>query len=173
MIFKTTLTQFGKMLHNLSGMLSKAKAHAEVKKFEPSVLLHSRLAPDQFPLIMQLQIACDNVKLGAARLAGKEAPTHADDETTFEQIQARIGEVVAYLNTLSEADFVGAELREISQPRWKGKTLNGLQYLEEYVVPNVYFHITTAYAILRHNGVDIGKRDFLGELPYKLPQDPA
>lgn len=173
MIFRTTATQLSKMLQNLSVILDKAKAHADAKKFDQSVLLNSRLAPDQFPLIMQLQISCDNVKLGAARLTGKDAPIHADDETTIEQIQARIAEVVAYVNGLSEADYAGAEEREISQPRWKGKSLNGLQYLQQYVIPNVYFHITTAYAILRHNGVDVGKRDYLGELPYKQPKEPS
>ncbi|MEN9581683.1 MAG: hypothetical protein RJA70_4692 [Pseudomonadota bacterium] len=169
MIFKTTLTQFTKMLQNLSAILTKAQAQAELKKYSPSVLLNARLAPDQFPLVMQLQIACDNVKLGAARLVGKEAPTHADDETTIEQVQARIQDVVAFINSLSDADFQGAEERVISQPRWKGKSLNGLQYLQEYVIPNVYFHVTTAYAILRHNGVEVGKQDYLGKLPFKEP----
>jgi hypothetical protein len=131
--------------------------------------LQARLAPDQFNLIRQAQIACDTAKLGAARLADKEqdAPSHPDTEQDLAEIKTRIQSVIAYLGTFSEADFAGAAERRISQPRWNGKSLSGEEFLLQHAIPNLYFHVTTLYAILRHNGVDLGKKDFLGELPFK------
>lgn len=167
MIYETTVPQFSKMLRNLSAILSKAAAHAENKKYDFSVLLNSRLAPDQFNLIKQIQIATDSAKLCASRLTGKEAPKHEDNETTWPELKKRIDEVVTYLGTFSEKDFAGADLKKITQPRWEGKWLTGKDFVLHHATPNVYFHITTAYSILRHNGVDIGKKDYLGELPYK------
>jgi hypothetical protein len=169
MIYHTVITQFSKTLGNLSSMLDKAALFAQEKKFEIEVLLQSRLAPDQFNLIRQIQVACDTAKLGAARLAGKEeqAPSHPDTEQTLAEVKARIASVMAYLGSYSAADFAGAAERRITQPRWKGKSLSGEEFLIQHAVPNLYFHTTTAYAILRHNGVDIGKKDFLGELPYR------
>ncbi|MCX6119139.1 MAG: DUF1993 domain-containing protein [Proteobacteria bacterium] len=167
MLYEITLPQFKKTLLNLSKILDKANAHAQVKKFDFTVLLNARLAPDQFPLVRQIQIACDTAKLGAARLSGKDAPTHDDQEKTFEDVQKRIKETINYLETISAKDFAQSETKRITQPRWEGKYLTGFDYVNEHVLPNLYFHVTTAYSILRHNGVDIGKKDYLGELPFK------
>ena len=167
MLFEMTVPQFTKTLHNLSNMLGKASTLAETKKFEIDVLLNARLAPDQFNFIRQVQIACDTAKLCGARLTGKDAPTHADTEKTLSEVKARIDSTIQYLNSLSVQDYVGAEAKHITQPRWEGKYLTGHDYVVHHAVPNFYFHITTAYSILRHNGVDIGKKDYLGEIPYK------
>lgn len=167
MLYAITVTQYCKALDNLSACLDKAAAYAESKKFDVEVLLNSRLAPDQFNLIRQIQIACDTAKFGAARLCGKEAPSHPDTEKTLPELQARIKTVQSYLNSFTEADFAGAEERHVSQPRWEGKYLTGLEFAIQHSIPNLYFHITTAYSILRHNGVDVGKKDFLGAMPYK------
>lgn len=170
MFYDITVVQFSKMLQNLSAILNKGASFAETKKVDVAVLLNARLAPDQFHLIRQVQIACDTAKLGAARLTGKtdSAPKHADDETTLAQLQQRISDTVAYLASFTEADFSQAATQKISQPRWEGKYLTGYEFLIQHVIPNLYFHISTAYAILRHNGVDVGKKDYLGAMPYKV-----
>jgi hypothetical protein len=168
MFFEMTVPQFIKMLSNLSLFLDKAALFADQKKFDPEVLLNSRLAPDQFNLIRQVQIACDSAKLSVSRLTGKDAPVHSDNEKTIAELKMRINDVINYLSTFKSEDFQDAAERKISQPRWEGKYLSGNEYLIQYALPNVYFHITTAYAILRNNGVDLGKKDFLGELSYKL-----
>lgn len=169
MIHQIVVPQFSKMLRNLLAILDEAAAYAQTKNFEFEVLLHSRLAPDQFNLTRQIQIACDSAKMAAARLAGKadDAPSHADTETTLPELKARIESVIGYLNSFSKADFADAAERSITQPRWKGKTLTGAEFLIEHALPNLYFHVTTAYSILRHNGVPIGKKNYLGALPYK------
>jgi len=169
MLYDLTVVQFSKMLSNLSAILDKGAAFAEGKKIDMAVLLNSRLAPDQFHLIRQIQIACDTAKLGVARLTGKveSAPVHPDTETTLAELQARIKSVQDYLAGFSVADFSGAETRTVSQPRWEGKYLTGLEFAIQHAIPNIYFHVTTAYAILRHNGVDLGKKDYLGPMPYK------
>jgi len=167
MLFAITVTQYRKTLDNLAACLDKAVQYAELKKFDVEVLLNSRLAPDQFNLIRQVQIACDTAKFGAARLCGKEAPSHPDTEKTLPELQARIKTVQSYLASFTEADFAGAEDRHISQPRWEGKYLTGMEFAIQHSIPNLFFHVTTAYAILRHNGVDVGKKDFLGAMPYK------
>lgn len=169
MFYDMTVVQFSKMLQNLTAILNKGEAFAQSKKIDVAVLLNSRLAPDQFNLIRQVQIACDTAKLGVARLTGKtdSAPKHADDETTLEQLQQRIADTVAYLATFSEADFNQAATQHVTQPRWEGKYLTGTDALIQHIIPNLYFHVNAAYAILRHNGVDIGKRDYLGVMPYK------
>lgn len=167
MLYDISVIQFSKMLKNLDHILDKSAQYAESKKIDMDVLLNSRLAPDQFNLIRQVQIACDTAKLGAARLAGKEAPVHEDKEKTLPELKARINDVVTYLGTFSATDFAGAHERKISQPRWEGKYLTGTEYAIQHAMPNIYFHITTAYSILRHNGVDVGKKDYLGEMPYK------
>ena len=169
MLYAITVTQFQKTLDNLSSFLDKAAQYAEVKKIDVDVLLNSRLAPDQFNLIRQIQIACDTAKFAAARLTGKEAPNHPDTEKTLAELQARIKTVQDYLATFKPEDFKGAEERHISQPRWEGKYLTGLEYGIQHAIPNLFFHVTTAYSILRHNGVDVGKKDFLGVMPYKQP----
>ena len=167
MMYEQIIPQYSKMLKNLSAIMGKAAAHAETKKFEMSVLLNSRLAPDQFNLIRQIQIATDSAKLCASRMSGKDAPKHDDNETTWPELKKRIDDVVSYLGTFTAKDFEGAEGKKISQPRWEGKWLTGFDYVLHHATPNVYFHVTTAYSILRHNGVDIGKKDYLGEMPYK------
>lgn len=169
MFYDLTVVQFSKMLQNLSAILSKGASFAESKKIDVVVLLNARLAPDQFPLIRQIQIACDTAKLGVARLTGKtdSAPKHADDETTLADLQQRIADTVAYLASFTAEDFSNAATQKITQPRWEGKYLTGHEFLIQHVIPNLYFHITTAYAILRHNGVDVGKKAYLGAMPYK------
>ena len=167
MLYDITVTQYSKMLDNLSRILDKAAQYAEAKKFNIDVLLNSRLAPDQFNLIRQVQITCDTAKFGAARICGKEAPSHPDTETTLAELQARIKTVQDYLASFKPEDFVDAEARHVSQPRWEGKYLTGIEFVIQHSLPNIYFHITTAYSILRHNGVDVGKKDFLGSMPLK------
>lgn len=167
MLFAMTVTQYSKTLDNLAAFLDKAEQYAAAKKFDVEVLLNSRLAPDQFNLIRQVQIACDTAKFGAARLCGKEAPNHPDTEKTLPELKARIQTVQSYLATYSTADFVGAEDRHVSQPRWEGKYVTGLEFALQHSIPNLYFHVTTVYSILRNNGVDVGKKDFLGAMPYK------
>jgi uncharacterized protein len=167
MMYEIVVPQFTKMLQNLSAILKKGGQHAETKKFDVEVLLNSRLAPDQFNLTRQIQIACDSAKLCGARLTGKDAPVNDDKEKTLPELLGRIQQTVSFLHTLSVDDFNGAEDRKISQPRWEGKWLTGNEYLLQHAIPNVYFHVTTAYSILRHNGVDVGKKDYLGEMPYK------
>jgi hypothetical protein len=167
MLYEMTVPQAKKMLHNLLHILDKGAAYADAKKIDSSILLNSRLAPDQFNLIRQVQIACDTAKLGIARLAGKEAPSHDDKEQTLADLKARIDSTLSFLGTFSAKDFAGAEEKRISTPRWEDKTLSGLDYTIHHILPNMYFHITTAYAILRHNGVEVGKKDYLGELPFK------
>jgi uncharacterized protein len=162
-----TINQFTKMLQNLSQCLDKAAAYCSAKKIEPEVLLSSRLAPDQFHLLRQIQVACDTAKTGVARLTGKEAPAHEDNEVTLADAKARIEKVVAYLQTYSAKDFAGADERRVSQPRWAGKYLTGHEFAVQHMIPNFYFHVTTAYAILRANGVDLGKKDYLGAMPFK------
>jgi hypothetical protein len=166
MIYELTVTQFTKMLQNLDAILDKAAAHADVKKFDVNVLMSARLAPDQFEFVRQVQTACDTAKLGAARLTGKDAPVHEDKEKTFPELRTRVRETIAFLKTLKESDYVNAGTQRITQPRWQGKWLTGHEYVVHHVIPNFYFHFTTAYAILRHNGVDVGKKDYLGAMPY-------
>ena len=126
------------------------------------MFLGIRLAPDQFAFARQVQITCDTAKLAASRLTGKEAPTHADTEKTLDELRARVRSVIAYLDGFSAKDFEGAATRSVTQPRWEGKTMSGGDYFLEHAVPNFYFHLTHVYAILRHNGVSVGKRDYLG-----------
>jgi hypothetical protein len=169
MYYDLTIVQFTKMLGNLREILNKAAAHAEAKKFDVNVLLNSRLAPDQFNFTRQIQITCDTAKLGVARLTGKTdtVPVHADTETSLAELQARIQSVQDYLARFSTADFANSDSIKVTNPRWDGKHLLGHEFLIQHVIPNFYFHFTTAYAILRHNGVDIGKKDYLGAMPYK------
>lgn len=167
MLYDVTVLQFTKMLKNLIVILDKGAQFAESKKIDMDVLLTSRLAPDQFNLTRQIQIACDTAKLASARLAGIEAPVHEDKEKTLPELKARINDVINFLGTIKAEDFQGAHERKISQPRWEGKYLSGAEYAAQHALPNIYFHITTAYSILRNNGVDVGKKDYLGEMPYK------
>ena len=158
------IPQFSKMLKNLDAWLVKATEHAKTKKFEVDVLANARLAPDQYTLVKQVQAACDSAKFAAARLAGKEAPKHPDTEQTMDELRARVATCKAYVETITKADFAGAADRAIALPFLEGKTILGTDYVNEMVLPNFYFHLTTAYAILRHNGVALGKMDFIGSL---------
>jgi uncharacterized protein len=167
MLYDQTVPPFTKTLGSLLSILDKAAAHADAKKFDVGVLLTSRLAPDQFHLIKQVQIVCDTAKLCTSRLTGKDAPVHEDKEQTLSDVKKRIQDVMTYLRSFSAKDFNEAASRTITQPRWEGKTLTATDYVLHHAVPNFYFHVTTAYAILRHNGVDIGKKDYLGELPFQ------
>lgn len=167
MLYDITVPQFTKMLHNLSLILDKADAFSKEKKFEVDVLLNDRLAPNMFNFTRQVQIACDTAKLCVARLSGKEAPVHNDSEKTLEELKTRIQQTISFMETVSAKDFEGAETKHITQPRWEGKYLTGKEYAIQHALPNIYFHVTTAYAILRHNGVEVGKKDYLGEMPYK------
>jgi hypothetical protein len=151
------------MLGNLSKWLDKAVAHAASRKFDPETLLMARLAPDMLPLLSQVQIACDSAKFGVARLAGVDAPTFDDSETTLAALQQRIGATVAYIKSVPREQVDGSEARLVTVPRRGGEPMQftGEQYLLHFALPNFFFHVTTAYALLRHNGVDLGKSDFL------------
>lgn len=163
-LYSSSVPQISKMLQNLDRWLTKAEEHAKAKSFDAAVLLSSRLAPDQYPLTRQVQAACDAGKFAAARLSGKAPPAHPDTEATMEELHARVRAVVEYLGTFSEADFEGAEARIVGLPFAPGKGMKGDDYLTEMALPNFYFHITHAYAILRHNGVPLGKIDFIGSI---------
>lgn len=169
MLYEHLLPQFIKMLGNLNNVLDRAAAFADAKRIDFDVLLRSRLAPDQFDLRRQIQITCDSVKVGVARLAGKEkeAPIHNDTEQSLNELRERIQSVITYLKTFKAQDFANLKTIKISQPRWEGRHLLGEEFLTQHMMPNFYFHFTTAYSILRHNGVEIGKKDYLGPLPYK------
>ena len=168
-MYSTIFRQMKKQLVQVDGWLEMAAAFATSKSFDPSTFLTLRLAPDQFALARQVQVTCDTAKLGAARLSGKEAPKHEDNEKTLDELRARVKWTAAFLDGIADKDFEGAATRVVSQPRWEGKTMTGADYFVEHVVPNFYFHLTTTYAILRHNGVSVGKRDYLGPLSLRSP----
>jgi uncharacterized protein len=152
-----------RMLGNLSAILDKGAAFAEKKQVEQTVLTSARLAPDMFTLARQVQIACDITKGGAARLSGTDVPKHEDTETTFAELKARIDKTLAFIKSVPADKFKGSEEREITlQTRRGDLKFNGLSYLRDFVLPNMYFHITTTYDILRHNGVELGKSDYIG-----------
>src|SRR5262249_55023956 len=149
--------------NNLSAILDKAAAYAQAKKVEPMVLLHSRLFPDMFAFTRQVQLACDFTKNTVARLVGQEPPKFDDVETTIEQLKARIARTIEFVQGFKPTQFEGAETREISiKLRDSTQTFTGQVYLAHFALPNFFFHATTAYNILRHCGVDLGKRDFIG-----------
>jgi hypothetical protein len=164
-----TFHQMKKQLGQLDKWLDSAAAFAQKKSFDPNLFLGFRLAPDQFAFARQVQSACDTLKLAAARLSGKEAPVHPDTEQTLDELHARVRSVIAYLDGFSAKDFEGAATRVITQPRWEGKVMTGADYFLEHALPNFYFHLTHSFAILRHNGVEIGKRDYLGALTQRTP----
>jgi hypothetical protein len=163
LIFSSVL-ECKKMLTNLETWLEKGVAHAGARSFDPNVLLTLRLAPDQYPFVQQVQAACDSAKLLAARLSGKTAPKHPDTEQTVDEVRARIRTSTSYLDSFKAADFDGAESRPVELPFLEGKVIEGSDYLLEWGLPNVFFHVTTAYAILRHNGVPLGKFDYIGSV---------
>ena len=162
-MYQASVPVFIQGLTGLGGVIDKAAAHAAERKIDPAALLQARLYPDMFPFARQVQIATDFAKGGAARLAGVEFPAYEDSETSFEELKARVDKTIAFLRTLDAAQIDGSEERDISLVR-RGETsiVKGQAYLLEQAMPNFYFHITIAYAIQRHNGVDVGKRIFLG-----------
>ena len=168
-MYTQTFTQFKKQLGQLDKWLNTTSEHAKSRNFDPDVFPTLRLAPDQFPLTRQVQICCDTVKLAVAYLTGQPAQPQEDNETTLEQLQARVRSIIALLDGLKSQDLEGAATRSVSQPRWKGEWMTGEDYFIQHAVPNFYFHLTTAYAILRHNGVSIGKRDYLGTQTKRPP----
>jgi hypothetical protein len=159
-----TVDLFANSLTSLAALLEKGLAHAIARKFDPSVLFNARLAPDMFPLSRQVQLACDLAKNSVARIAAVEPPRFEDNEKTIEDLRARIARTVDYLKGVPASAFEGAEDRDLKVPAGPDKFLDfkGLDFVQRWAIPNVFFHITAAYAILRHNGVEIGKRDFLG-----------
>jgi len=163
-LYDASIPVFLRGFGQLSAILDKAVAHAEAKKIDPSVFINARLAPDMYTLAGQIQTASDAAKFAGARLAGVEAPSFPDSETTFDELQQRIAKTVAFLNGIDPSAIVGQEGRAIVLKRQTGDIhLTGASYLQGLALPNFYFHIVTAYDILRHNGVEIGKSDFLGK----------
>jgi hypothetical protein len=162
-MYQASVPVFIRMLRNLKAILEKGAAHAEAKKFDASVLVNGRLAPDMFALARQVQIAADNAKGCAARLSDTEIPKFDDTETTIPELLARIDKTIAFLKTFKPEQIDGSEDKAITLKSPRGDfNFTGLNYLLHFALPNVYFHITTAYNILRHNGVDVGKMDFIG-----------
>ena len=162
-MYQASAPRFANTLQNLAAILDKAQAHAAARKIDEQVLTSSRLYPDMFALARQVQIACDTAKGAVARLAGVEIPAHEDTERSFDELKARIAKTLAFIATLKPAQIDGTEDREIVL-KIQGKELpyRGMQYLLGRAWPNFYFHVTTAYNILRHNGVELGKGDFIG-----------
>lgn len=164
-MYRLSIEPLLRALNSLSAILQKGLAHAEARKIDPAVLSGARLFPDMLPLARQVHIVSDIAKACGARLAGMEPPRYEDVEFTFPELQVRIAKTVAFLNTLSPSQIDGSGEREISfKSGGQPLKMSGLDYLLKYVLPNVYFHVTTAYAILRHNGVELGKADYLGRL---------
>jgi len=162
-MYDASVPVFKHMLGSLSTIVRKAAEHAANKKIDPAALMNARLFPDMFALARQVQIASDLAKGGAARLAGVEIPKFEDDETSFDQLLARIAKTIAFLDSIAARQFEGSEQREIVlQLHETQMEFNGRDYLLNWVLPNFYFHVTTTYNLLRHNGVELGKRDFLG-----------
>jgi hypothetical protein len=162
------VSEMRKLLGQLDSWLDKAAAHATAKKFDVNAfVLNTRLAPDMLPLAFQIRSACDHAKWAASRCAGKDAPSHADTEATVDELKKRIASVREYLGTFTAKDFEGAADRRITTPRWEGRSMSGSEYFVEYGQTNFFFHLTTAYAILRHSGVEIGKRDYIGTTSLK------
>jgi hypothetical protein len=163
LMYSMSVPVFVKTLGSLSVILDKAGAHAEAKKIDPSVLLGARLFPDMFPLTKQVQVACDFAKGSVARLAGQEPPKYDDNEASIADLKARIARTVEYIEGYTESQFANSEAREVTlKIRDKELVYKGLPYLAHIALPNFFFHATTAYDILRHNGVELGKRDFIG-----------
>src|SRR4051812_15446478 len=162
-MYQASTPRFANLLRNLSVLLDKAEAHCAAKKIDPAALTTYRLFPDMFPLARQVQIACDSAKGAVARLAGVEIPKHEDTEQTFAELKGRIGKTVDFVLSLPANQIDGSEEREVLiKLRGQDVKFTGLQYLLGFAYPNFYFHVTTAYNILRHNGVEIGKRDYIG-----------
>lgn len=163
-MYQASIPVFTCMLHNLVAIMEKAAAHCEAKKIDPAVLINYRLYPDMFALAKQVQVAADHAKNGAARLAGVDAPEFENTEKTFSELIERVKKTIAYLETFKPEQIDGSEDKEITIKRGETSvSYRGQDYLLNRALPNFYFHITTAYDILRHNGVELGKRDYLGK----------
>lgn len=163
-MYQASVPRFVNILGNLSGILDKAQTHVDAKKIDATVLTGYRLFPDMLPMSTQVQIACDTAKGVVARLAGVEIPAYEDNEKTLADLKARIAKTIAFIKTMTPAQIDGTEDKEIITKRGDKETrYTGMQFLLGHAVPNFYFHVTTTYNILRHNGVEIGKRDFLGQ----------
>ena len=160
------IQQCAQSVENLQACLNKAEQYAAGKRFDVDVLLVSRLAPDQHNLIYQIQSACDYVKNAAAKLSGQPSPTHEDAEKTIHELRERIRKTIAFVEGVKEKQYEGGSERIVGVSWAPGKTLTGRDYLLQIAIPNVFFHITTAYSILRHNGVDVGKMDYLGKIDW-------
>ena len=162
--YDVSVPAFAQTLGGLQGILTKAEAHCEAKKIAPEVLLGARLYPDMLPLSRQVQLACDFAMKGCARLTHSEVPSTPDTEKTFGELKARLTKAIDYVKAFKPAQFEGADVKDVSFPAGPNNTmtLKGQQFLTGYAFPNFYFHAATAHGILRHNGVEIGKRDFLG-----------
>lgn len=165
-MYYQSISQCTQMLKNLETWLDKAEEYARAKTFDVGVLMTGRLAPDMQPFIYQVQSACDYVKAEAAWLSGQTPPKHEDNEQTIDEVRGRIRKTVAFAESVTEAQYAGAAERRVSLSWAPGKVLGGEDYLLQMAIPNVYFHLVMAYAILRHNGVDIGKMDFLGPIRW-------
>lgn len=164
-MYTASVPVYAHTLANLERILDKAEVHAAAKKFDAAVLLGMRLAPDMLPLSKQVQIACDAAKLSVARLAGVEAPKFDDNEASIADLKTRVRKTLEFLKTVPAEKIDGSEKREITVPRRDGDMkIEGETYLKHYALPNFFFHVTTTYALLRHNGVDLGKADYLGAL---------
>jgi hypothetical protein len=162
-MYQTSVPVYTFMLTNLAAVLEKAAAHAEAKKIDPTVFINARLYPDMFPLVRQVQVAADNAKGAVARLAGLEPPRYEDNEKSFPELRERIQKTTNYFKTLKPEQIDGSEERTITiQMRGKAVTFQGMPYLLTFAMPNFFFHVATAYDILRHNGVELGKLDYLG-----------
>ncbi len=163
-LYETAVPAFMQILNSLSGILTKAEAHCQAKNIKPEVLLGARLFPDMLPFSKQIQLVCDFAAKGCARVTHSEVPSTPDTETTFEELKQRLAKTIEYLKSYKPAQFEGVETRDVSFPAGPDKTMTmkGQQYLSHFALPNFYFHAATAHGILRHNGVEIGKRDFLG-----------
>jgi hypothetical protein len=163
-MYKASAPRFASILGNLSAILDKAQAHCDARKIDPLVLTGDRLYPDMFPFSRQVQIACDTAKGAVARLAGVEVPKHEDTERTFAELKARIAKTLDFIASIKPERIDGSEDKEIVLAMRSGeRRFTGIQYLLGHALPNFYFHVTTAYNILRHNGVEIGKQDYLGK----------
>ncbi len=163
-MYDACVPRFSSMLRNLDAILAKAQAHAEAKKIDPAVLMSARLFPDMLPFVKQVQIATDHAKGAAARLAGVEVPRFEDTEQSFDELRARLAKTIAFVESFSAAQINGSEDRDIAlKAGGKEMSFKGMPYLIGYAIPNFYFHLVTAYNILRHNGIEIGKGDYLGQ----------
>ena len=166
-IYTYTVPVYIKLLGGLKNVLTKAEAHVKEKGMSGEAFLNDALAPDMFPLKKQVQVVCDHTKGAIARLTGRDNPKMEDNEATFAELLARIDKTLAFVQSISEKEFEGAEHRKIVLPFREGKYLTGMEYLLEYAMPNFFFHVVTAYGIVRKNGVAIGKADFINGLPLK------